>query len=575
VRGIRRLLLLLALGAAGQARAMEATLLDQPLQVDLSEYGVAAYHFPRVDGPSPFLPLSGNGNVAPVGSPEYDPTGSDYYDWLNRFEVDAAWMSFTALLRLDSDLFLNEPVAAPGDSRIVGLLIDRYQDRLDIAKVAVSYSNPYVDATLGDSYATYGRGLVLALRKVDELAIDTTARGANVTGKVAGLRVNALAGVTNVINVDPATGRECAAMWPVAAGSSSSGEPMDSCPDDLVLASRAEYHFGHWVVPGIDIAHYTYSHNFQDVIPQEHRDQVTAYSGTLELPQIGPWGTAYFEYAQQQQEIVDNVQRGTAFYASGSAYLGPVTVLAEYKDYRNYNNIATSLDPTQVPELALTDYYNAPPTLERIQQQVLNNTDVAGPRVRVDVQIAPEIVPFVSMAYFDDRIYQTRIFDPYAGVELRWQDGRSRASVSGGERFNIYNADARPLPGQPFQEDWHVEYDINQSITGPYSAEIDGMHISHHDLQGVDYLNWDEGQSYLSFKRANLFSAALGYEYYTEAPATIQPHYFNVSGSWTIRDGTVIRLFAGGQRAGIKCVNGVCRNYPAFEGVRTELIAKF
>ena len=288
---------------------------------------------------------------------------------------------------------------------------------------------------------------------------------------------------------------------------------------------------------------------------------MTAYSGTLELPQIGPWGTAYFEYAQQQQGIVDNVQRGTAFYASGSAYLGPVTVLAEYKDYRNYNNIATSLDPTQVPELAL-------PLLQRAAHPGAD--PAAGveqhrrrrPRVRVDMQIAPEIVPFVSMAYFDDRIYQTRIFDPYAGVELRWQDGRSRASVSGGERFRRLQR-RRATPPRP-------------TLPGGLARGVRHQLIDHRPLQRRDRRDAHQpprpaggglpelgrGAGFLSFKRANLFSAALGYEYYTEAPATIQPHYFNVSGSWTIRDGTVIRLFAGGQRAGIKCVDGVCRNYP-------------
>ena len=66
---------------------------------------------------------------------------------------------------------------------------------------------------------------------------------------------------------------------------------------------------------------------------------------------------------------------------------------------------------------------------------------------------------------------------------------------------------------------------------------------------------------------------ALGYEYYTEAPASIRPHYPSVSGSLTLIQNLMVRWFVGGQRAGIKCVNGVCRNYPAFTGVRLEVVA--
>jgi hypothetical protein len=86
---------------------------------------------------------------------------------------------------------------------------------------------------------------------------------------------------------------------------------------------------------------------------------------------------------------------------------------------------------------------------------------------------------------------------------------------------------------------------------------------------------WSEGQVYLSFKRAERYSAALGHEYYTEFPGTVRPSYWNGNVSWTIVPGVLVRLFVGGQRAGIKCVNGVCRNYPAFDGARGELVAHF
>lgn len=536
----RLALLLLALAPAS-AQALTLSLLDAPLRLDLSELATVAYH---VD----------NGSIAPPGSVAYDPTGGGFTDWLNRFQVDLAWQDFTAMARLDTTLYVNPPVAAAGDLRIARLLRDRYQNRAELEKVAVGYGGKHLELTLGDAYVTYGRGLILAIRKYDELGVDTTVRGLSATGHLGGLNVNGTAGITNIINVDAATGRSA------------------DDPSDRLAAARAEYRFGTWVVPGVDIAHVQYAHNFSPT-PQSHGDHVTSYSGTLELPNLADHGTLYLEYAKQRGRVGDGKQDSTAFYASGSAYLGPATLLLEYKNYRHDPPVATSLDAFRYPELALTDFYTAPPTLERVQQAVLNNSDVTGPHARLEVQAASGVAPFLSMAGFDDRVYRVRIYDPYAGVELRWQEGKSRASLSGGYRTSRYQDG--PQAGQSFQDNLHAEYDVNQSLGGPYSIELDGLHQSHVDHIGSTEHPWREGQSYLSFKRAERYSAALGYEYYTEFPGTVRSSYWNGNVSWTVAPGVVLRLFLGGQRAGIKCVNGVCRNYPAFDGARGELLAHF
>ena len=533
------------LAAPGAAEALVDTqLLGQTLRLDLTEYGVVSYH-------------QDNGNIAPPSAHNYDPTGSKYYDWLNRLQLDGSWGSFTAALRLDTALYLNPPVAAEGDVKFTQLLLNRFHNRVDLGRASVSYSSKYLDVTLGDSYVTYGRGLVLSLRKIDELTIDTTLRGANATGKFMGARLNGVAGFSHIVNVDPATGRGA------------------DDPNDLVLGARAEYAFGKYAIPGIDVSHVRYAKN-QLEQPQRDQDQITAYSATLELPYLGPYGSAFVEYAQQRRLVGDLLNRSTAFYGSASGYFGPVTALVEYKDFRNYLPIQTSLDQTQVTEIALSDFYNALPTLERTQQAVLNNSNVAGPHARVDVEATKNVAPFVSMSYFHDKQYKTYIYDPYAGLELRWQDQKSHLSLSGGYRRAVFDESKGDREGDVFQDEWHLEYDVNQKLSGPYSVELDGSHQSHHDNQGgTNYLDWKEGQAYLSLKRADAWSVAAGYEYYTEAPRSIQSNYVNTSASVHVTQDILVRLFAGGQRAGIKCVNGVCRNYPAFSGVRAEVIAKF
>jgi hypothetical protein len=513
-----------------------------PARVSLSEYMLSSYHLD-------------NGNVAQRGTAPYDPTGSNYVDFLNRVQMDAAWNSLTAVVRVDSAVYGNAPQAAAGDAKLTQLLINRYNNRLDLEKIALSYTSRFLDVTLGDTYVTYGRGLVLSLRKVDEFGIDTTVRGLSATGHIGGFSLNVLGGWSNIVNVDYATGRSA------------------NDPNDFIFGSRAEYKFGRWATVGGDVSHVIYAQNLTSGT-QDTKDQVTSFSGTLELPHLGDFGTFFAEVAGQQR-ITAGVPLWTwGMYATASVYLRRLTLLLEYKDYRNYNAIPTSLDPTQYPELALNNFYTAAPTLERVQQIVLNNTDVMGGHLRASFKASPDVVPFVSMALFDDRTYQTTIYDPYLGIELRWNDGASRASISGGFRANQYH-DGSAAPGSMFQSAAHAEWDITQHLFGPYSAEVSGLHFSHHDAQGAGYLNWQEGQAYLSFKRAQLFSVAAGFEYYTEAPQVVRPYYVNLSGTWNIIDNLLVRLFIGGQRAGIKCVNGVCRNYPAFEGARLELIAKY
>lgn len=514
-----------------------------PARVHLNESLRAAYHLD-------------NGNIAPQGSLNWDPTGSNYVDWLNILQLNATWDRFTAQVRMDSALYLNAPQAADDSPRLQSLLRNRYENRLGFEKVRLGWSNRWLDVTLGDVYATYGRGLVLSLRKVDEFGIDVTARGLSVTGRAAGLTVNALAGVGNIVNVDPATGR-----W------------ADD-PGDIILAGRADYRIGRWVTPGFNVSHVIHATAAQQVVAQQTRDSVTTFSGTVDVPAFSRWGTLYAEVAGQRR-LTNGTELWTwAMYATGSAFLGPVTLLAEYKDYRTFSNIPTSLEPTEAPELALNNFYSDAPTLERVQQVVLNNTDVMGPHLRASYRVSDDVVPFVSMAFFVDRTYRTHVYDPYVGVEARWNGGLSRLSAAAGYRLNQYDDEA-PNPGQPFEEAWHAMADVTQHLTGPWALEANVQHLSHRDEQGFDYLFWNEGQVYLSAKHGNTWSVSLGYEYYTQMPTIVRSHYFNVGGSWRLSEAFRVRAFIGGQRAGIKCVGGVCRNFPAFDGAQIELVSRY
>ena len=44
--------------------------------------------------------------------------------------------------------------------------------------------------------------------------------------------------------------------------------------------------------------------------------------------------------------------------------------------------------------------------------------------------------------------------------------------------------------------------------------------------------------------------------------------------SWEINEMFRLRAIAGTQRGGIKCIAGVCRDFPEFAGARAELVTR-
>ncbi len=86
----------------------------------------------------------------------------------------------------------------------------RFKNSIYPAKLWATYSASGLEVTAGDSYAQFGRGLTLSMRKVDELGIDTTIRGGKVQITRDPFSVTAVAGFANPSRVDEATGRS---LW--------------------------------------------------------------------------------------------------------------------------------------------------------------------------------------------------------------------------------------------------------------------------------------------------------------------------------------------------------------------------
>src|SRR5262249_7052630 len=136
-------------------------------------------------------------------------TNFRFFDIMNRLNVDLAWKNLRFFTRFDTAVYFDILDGACGDPLTTkATLLSRYcQKYFYLEKIGIEYTSRNVGATLGDFYVSFGRGIVLSIRKLDELGIDTTVLGGKLVYHEGNLAATLVLGATNVQNVDEATGR--------------------------------------------------------------------------------------------------------------------------------------------------------------------------------------------------------------------------------------------------------------------------------------------------------------------------------------------------------------------------------
>ncbi len=578
---------LLLLALAAPAHAVEFRLLGEPLRLDITESLYLNYHGDP-----------GNG----------DPAAVNYEELMSRLNVQLAWRRWLVGVRWDAAAY---PLSIPqvGDTATKagcldsngqllmpppasdcvgkleknrfspeGTLLNQgfprfrqslYDPRKVFEKFYLSYSSRTFDATFGDFYVNFGRGLVLSLRKVDELGVDTTLLGGKVALHAGDLSAVAVAGWTNIQNVDETTATYI-------------GDPYDFITG-AHLDLRAT---GGTLVGG----HVVYGQpnpcpvrNPDGAQPSCNEPQQSDYylrsGATLDVPKLLPWLSLYGEYARASDRIATKEKSGDAIYGAATAYLGRAVWLLEFKDYRSYRPWHSRNDPFG------SLVYMQPPTLERFQTQLSSNSDIVAARLRVDLRVNSSLLLYASAELGRltpaEGITDT-LYDFYAAAQLRWNQGRSHLFPLAGFRLEHDDTDHK-IEEQLVATEW----DAAQMIGGGWSVETQGLiwlrQKGDERVAGSGDNQWREGNLYVSLKspafalsrhlRQTRFLLIGGYEFTT---ALLEEHnrhnFFNGALQWNITPDTSLQLFAGGQRAGLKCISGVCRYFPAFEGAKLILV---
>jgi hypothetical protein len=608
---------------SGRARAVDVTTGDKPMRLDVTETTIGAQHFDARDGE----------NRADQG----------YGAWLNRLNVALSWSRFTVGTRLDSSLYWLRPVdrayfdelQVPEQRSLLKDSTYRFRDGIYPAKIWAAYSAPGLEVTLGDAYVQFGRGLTLSMRKIDELGVDTTLRGAKVAWQSDPFAATLVAGVANPSRVDEATGYSL--FVPLRGPTDGTQGPQPLFGSDRIVGAEIQAGRGLPLTLTTHAVRVTrcapYRYDAQGRIidsaldapagscepsdtgrwlgsvggntnPTINASEVTMVGQGIEVPSLWGHGKLYMEGAVQRRhhdaQPDDPLAMGNALYGSASADFGPVTETLEIKSYRNFYTVAGAVDVNRVSAFN-NIVYSTPPTAELITQDSefgFFNVCVDGGRLRTDVRTSEALLLYGTAAYFHSKSEvsggqcdhnghtanaqsgngtHTYIEDGVLGVEWRFDDDQSHLFASGGARNDTY------ANGDLFYREFHAEYAFTKHISGPWSIELQGRHRLRREdnanlvgqtASGLPIFEyWHEGENYTALKLAPKWVFTQGIEYTTLIG--LPTYYFNGQVLYKFTTDSNVRLFIGEQRGGLRCVSGVCKVFPAFEGARAEVTVRF
>ncbi len=612
--------LALALGAASSFGFTEAWAVDlaevnnKPLKLDVTETSIASQQFQAREGER-FV-------------------DHGYGAWINRLNAALHWDSWVFGTRLDSSVYWLRAEDRSGfdpseRENVVRDGSSRFRDAMYASKVWATYTAPGLEVTAGDAYVQFGRGLILSMRKIDELGVDTTVRGAKLAWQSDPFAATLVAGVANPSRIDEATGR--ALFLPRTLPGDSLG-PQPLFGSDRIVGAQIQ------AGRGLPVTLLTHAVRFTRCAPFAYDERGRVIEGTfdaplgscsprdtalwlatlppaggplvsaseidmaaqaVEVPSLWGHGKLYVEGAVQRR-VHDGAPNdanatGNALYGSLSTNIGPVTTTFELKSYRNFYAVPGAVDVTRASALN-NILYSAPPTTELITQDNMYgffNACVDGGRLRTDVRLAPFLLVYgtASYAYTKTEIagggcdrqgrtvisigapedFQATVWDGVSGLEWTFDDHRSHLFASGGVRNN------EKANGDLFYRELHAEYALSKHISGAYAFELTGRHRARkEELQNVRdgaERTWREGEHYSALKIAPKWVVSQGIEYTTRLgfPTT----YFNGALLYRFRSDSNLRLFVGQQRGGLKCVSGICKVFPPFEGARVEVTVRF
>lgn len=471
------------------------------------------------------------------------PLDDDYAVAINRLNLLPTWGDLRGNFRIDTFGFWSPPERESGGP-------SPFQNTARIERATVDYSLGDWTLTAGDVYLQLGRGIMLYLRKESEVAVDTSLRGGQVAWQGDDHTAILFGGQVNPANLDPV-----------------SQFFIEDTKDTLVGGSY-EY-------SGLDLAtlggYGLYMEPTEPILEGE-LDFTRGGGAYADVYGLADWLALYMEGNFQERALAGVGERAWAGYGTANVFVGDTTFLLEGTKLSGFEMRGS-------PNTALNNrfLYNRAPTLERIDQEVLNTRDVHGGRLRVD-----HLFPDLDLQIYGN--VMLRFTDPgepneveqlhtFGGTQFKYDDGSGRLNLSGGWR------DETLLDGSRLKSMIHFETDWLQPLWPRYAlhiASLTELRTLASDEPDTPDQEYNRGSIFAGLEIADMGSFTFEYGFDNQDPSPeVAKHFLAGIVAYSIDEDLDLRATAGTQRGGLKCVAGVCRIFPAFAGTDISLIGRF
>jgi hypothetical protein len=461
----------------------------------------------------------------------------------------------------------------------------------------------------GDTQLVFGRGIALSFRKVDLLGVDNSLRGLHVRYRGPDFQFGVHGGLANPQNQDPLD------------------LSIIEEPEDLVLGATAGVNVpgdipitigvhgvSVWFAESSDGPFSTYLQRPEGVTGLgtfAGRNGVDVLGWSVEAPALADGMLAVYAEADMLRRETSNVfgssfeyeeDFGRAFYSSVQLQLERITLLLEFKEYRNFLVAPSNVEgnPWRI--------YNAAPNIEFDGPQRLRGlANQRGGSIRFDYAFLPGPWSFsVNSALFglgDDENEARQdpsdgflVTHSWIGLARRQEYGDDinwgfNATVGSRFEFLLHDIATAPAGVEPPQagdiDRWMIHGDAEVTVgSGDHSVDVTLSHRHERTQLGGAYDDFEIGAVSATYSYGVPLALTLGLAWTDFQESIVDQRdergynflggemYPFLEARYTFQPGTFMSVFVGSTPGGQICSGGVCRDVPPYEGFRLQFVGR-
>ena len=462
-----------------------------------------------------------------------DELDDNYQLAINRLNVTGEVYGVTLVSRLDTMYFHDAPT---DDFQTTWARLERLQlkKRWKLAR------RSRLTLQVGDFYHRLGEGMILSLIRSDEFAFDVALRGAKASWRYHKFETQMFGGVSNVVNIDMVS--------------------MHHIEDrrDLILGGESKYNLPRAKVGVL----YAYIEPEEQEISDLVLHDATSSGGLYLDSKNLSFLNLYLEFDVQQRRLAESIQEGKAVYTRFDFHFHNTTILSDWLWLDNFEQRGS-----QNTAVNSRFNYNLGPNLERIDQEVAELYDVRGTRLRLEQGLLKETLSLHLNGLYrltkpDDPMEITQ-YHGFGGLDWKYDQKGSKISMSGGHRLDLregYISRVWSHAEGGAEYNWGFLTTYLKSQFQRIQVEQQPFFIRGSNVFGID--------------KSGLGSISVEWGVDTmNRSAGVRQQFLAGIFEYVLNNFISIQGVLGNQRGGIKCIAGVCRDFPEFSGYRIQVIA--